>query len=79
MDKRAVPVHPHSKKKKSCCVFLHIFMLISNLYFYVLAPKFELAERNRYTVTWEALQAMRGDPIVYALQLLRGREVEQVR
>ncbi|MCJ8733922.1 hypothetical protein PDJAM_G00229210 [Pangasius djambal] len=41
-------------------------------------PKVELVEWNRYTVTWEALQAMRGDPIVYALQLLRGREVEQL-
>ncbi|KAF5907674.1 fibronectin type-III domain-containing protein 3A-like isoform X1, partial [Clarias magur] len=40
-------------------------------------PKVELVEWNRYTVTWEALQAMRGDPIIYALQLLRGREVEQ--
>ncbi|XP_053361693.1 fibronectin type-III domain-containing protein 3A-like isoform X2 [Clarias gariepinus] len=41
-------------------------------------PKVELVEWNRYTVTWEALQAMRGDPIIYALQLLRGREVEQL-
>ncbi|XP_046705382.1 fibronectin type-III domain-containing protein 3A-like isoform X1 [Silurus meridionalis] len=41
-------------------------------------PKVEQVEWNRYTVTWEALQAMRGDPIVYALQLLRGREVEQL-
>lgn len=41
-------------------------------------PKVELVEWNRYTVTWEALEAMKGDPIVYALQLLRGREVEQL-
>lgn len=57
------------------------FLLVYNIYCcYVLfiAPKVELVEWNRYTVTWEALEAMKGDPIVYALQLLRGREVEQV-
>ncbi|XP_066505199.1 fibronectin type-III domain-containing protein 3A-like isoform X2 [Hoplias malabaricus] len=42
------------------------------------APKVELIEWNKYSVTWEALQPMRGDPIVYTLQLLRGREVEQL-
>lgn len=57
-----------------------MFLPNCNIYCYVLfvAPKVELVEWNKYTVTWEALQAMRGDPIVYALQLLRGREVEQV-
>uniref|UniRef100_A0A8B9L7V6 Fibronectin type-III domain-containing protein n=1 Tax=Astyanax mexicanus TaxID=7994 RepID=A0A8B9L7V6_ASTMX len=42
------------------------------------APKVEPVEWNKYAVTWETLQPMRGDPIVYNLQLLRGREVEQL-
>ncbi|XP_072519123.1 fibronectin type-III domain-containing protein 3A-like isoform X2 [Salminus brasiliensis] len=42
------------------------------------APKVEPIEWNKYAVTWEVLQPMRGDPIVYTLQLLRGREVEQL-
>ncbi|XP_035265119.1 fibronectin type-III domain-containing protein 3A-like [Anguilla anguilla] len=42
------------------------------------APRIELLDWNRYEVTWEALQPMRGDPVVYSLQLLRGREVEQL-
>uniref|UniRef100_A0A4W4HGZ9 Fibronectin type-III domain-containing protein n=1 Tax=Electrophorus electricus TaxID=8005 RepID=A0A4W4HGZ9_ELEEL len=42
------------------------------------APKLESVEGNKHMVTWEALQPMRGDPIVYALQLLRGREMEQL-
>ncbi|KAJ8394377.1 hypothetical protein AAFF_G00045880 [Aldrovandia affinis] len=42
------------------------------------APRVELLDWNQYEVTWEALQPMRGDPIVYTLQLLRGREVEQL-
>ncbi|KAI4886925.1 hypothetical protein NFI96_030443 [Prochilodus magdalenae] len=42
------------------------------------APKVELIEWNKYAVTWETLQPMRGDPIVYTLQVLRGREVEQL-
>ncbi|KAG7464909.1 hypothetical protein MATL_G00170660 [Megalops atlanticus] len=42
------------------------------------APRVELLDWNRYEVTWEALQPMRGDPIVYTLQLLRGREAEQL-
>ncbi|KAL6480058.1 hypothetical protein MHYP_G00110910 [Metynnis hypsauchen] len=42
------------------------------------APKVELIERNKYAVTWEALQPMKGDLIVYKLQMLRGREVEQL-
>ncbi|KAJ8254884.1 hypothetical protein GJAV_G00198440 [Gymnothorax javanicus] len=42
------------------------------------APRVEILDWNRYEVTWEALQPMRGDPIVYGLQLLRGREAEQL-
>uniref|UniRef100_A0AAR2JAI5 Fibronectin type-III domain-containing protein n=1 Tax=Pygocentrus nattereri TaxID=42514 RepID=A0AAR2JAI5_PYGNA len=42
------------------------------------APKVELIERNKYAVTWEAHQPMKGDLIVYKLQMLRGREVEQL-
>ncbi|KAL4648825.1 fibronectin type-III domain-containing protein 3A-like isoform X1 [Arapaima gigas] len=41
------------------------------------APRIEL-ESNHYEVSWEALQPMRGDPIVYTLQLQRGRELEQL-
>lgn len=60
--------------------FFCFCFFVFNISCYVLfiAPKVELVEWNKYTVTWEGLQAMRGDPIVYALQLLRGREVEQV-
>ncbi|KAG9341694.1 hypothetical protein JZ751_018758 [Albula glossodonta] len=42
------------------------------------APRVELLDWNQYEVTWEPLQPMRGDPILYTLQLLRGREVEQL-
>ncbi|XP_076878829.1 fibronectin type-III domain-containing protein 3a-like isoform X2 [Brachyhypopomus gauderio] len=42
------------------------------------ALKVEPAEWNKHVVTWETVQPMRGDPVVYALQLLRGREVEQL-
>ncbi|XP_036425313.1 fibronectin type-III domain-containing protein 3A-like isoform X2 [Colossoma macropomum] len=42
------------------------------------APQVELIERSKYAVTWEALQPMKGDLIVYKLQMLRGREVEQL-
>ncbi|XP_028816611.1 fibronectin type-III domain-containing protein 3A-like [Denticeps clupeoides] len=42
------------------------------------APKIELVDWNEYTVTWETLQPMRGDFIIYTLQLLRGKEAEQV-
>ncbi|KAJ8338343.1 hypothetical protein SKAU_G00373090 [Synaphobranchus kaupii] len=42
------------------------------------ALRVELLDCNRYEITWETLQPMRGDPIVYTLQLLRGREVEQL-
>ncbi|XP_042563211.1 fibronectin type III domain containing protein 3C1-like [Clupea harengus] len=31
-----------------------------------------------YSVTWETLQPMKGDPISYTLQLMRGKEVEQL-
>ncbi|XP_018592874.1 fibronectin type-III domain-containing protein 3A-like isoform X1 [Scleropages formosus] len=42
------------------------------------APRVDQLESNHYEVTWEALQSMRGDPIVYTLQLQRGRELEQL-
>lgn len=57
---------------------LFCLKIISVIMCFFIAPKVELVEWNKYTATWEALQAMRGDPVVYALQLLRGREVEQV-
>ncbi|XP_066571394.1 fibronectin type-III domain-containing protein 3A [Amia ocellicauda] len=42
------------------------------------APKIQQLEPNVCEVTWEGLQPMRGDPIVYTLQLVRGRESEQL-
>ncbi|XP_023672257.1 fibronectin type-III domain-containing protein 3A-like isoform X1 [Paramormyrops kingsleyae] len=42
------------------------------------APRIEQLEWNQYEVTWEALPPMRGDPMVYTLQLQRGREAEQL-
>ncbi|XP_031413913.1 LOW QUALITY PROTEIN: fibronectin type-III domain-containing protein 3A-like [Clupea harengus] len=42
------------------------------------APKIELVQWNMYSVTWETLQPMKGDPISYTLQLMRGKEVEQL-
>ncbi|XP_063287983.1 fibronectin type-III domain-containing protein 3A-like isoform X2 [Pelobates fuscus] len=42
------------------------------------APKVQQTEPYMCEVTWEALQPMRGDPIVYILQLTNGREIDQV-
>ncbi|OCT67664.1 fibronectin type III domain containing 3C L homeolog isoform X1 [Xenopus laevis] len=42
------------------------------------APKVQQIESHLCDVTWEPLQPMRGDAIVYMLQLTNGREVEQV-
>ncbi|KAG8448349.1 hypothetical protein GDO86_015439 [Hymenochirus boettgeri] len=42
------------------------------------APKVQQIESNLCEVTWDALQPMRGDAIVYILQLANGREIEQV-
>ncbi|XP_065702234.1 fibronectin type-III domain-containing protein 3A-like [Patagioenas fasciata] len=42
------------------------------------APKANQLEENTYEITWEPLQPMKGDSIVYILQLAAGREFEQV-
>ncbi|KAM4696721.1 fibronectin type-III domain-containing protein 3A-like [Rhinophrynus dorsalis] len=42
------------------------------------APKVQQIDSNLCEVTWEPLQPIRGDAIVYILQLTYGREVEQV-
>ncbi|KAM8954041.1 fibronectin type-III domain-containing protein 3A-like [Pelodytes ibericus] len=42
------------------------------------APKVQQIESNLCEVTWEALQPMRGDAIVYILQLANGRDTDQV-
>ncbi|NXI46855.1 FND3A protein, partial [Galbula dea] len=42
------------------------------------APKATQLEENTYEITWEPLQPMKGDSIVYILQLAAGREFEQV-
>uniref|UniRef100_W5NCU0 Fibronectin type-III domain-containing protein n=1 Tax=Lepisosteus oculatus TaxID=7918 RepID=W5NCU0_LEPOC len=42
------------------------------------APKVQHLDGSLCEVTWEGLPPMRGDPIVYALQLTRGREAEQL-
>ncbi|XP_019391804.1 PREDICTED: fibronectin type-III domain-containing protein 3a-like isoform X1 [Crocodylus porosus] len=42
------------------------------------APKVNQLGENICEVTWEPLQPMRGDSIVYILQLTSGREIDQV-
>ncbi|XP_053328630.1 fibronectin type-III domain-containing protein 3A-like isoform X2 [Spea bombifrons] len=42
------------------------------------APKVQQIEDNLCEVTWETLPPMRGDSIVYILQLTNGRETDQV-
>ncbi|KAM9326766.1 fibronectin type-III domain-containing protein 3A-like [Gastrophryne carolinensis] len=42
------------------------------------APKVQQIDNNLCEVSWEPLQPMRGDAIVYILQLTCGREVDQV-
>ncbi|NWQ62758.1 FND3A protein, partial [Neopipo cinnamomea] len=42
------------------------------------APKANQLEENTYEITWEPLQPMKGDSIVYILQLAAGREFDQV-
>ncbi|XP_076148191.1 fibronectin type-III domain-containing protein 3A-like [Alosa pseudoharengus] len=42
------------------------------------APKIEPVQWNMYSVTWETLQPMKGDPMLYTLQLMRGKEVERL-
>ncbi|KAJ7420451.1 hypothetical protein WISP_48387 [Willisornis vidua] len=41
------------------------------------APKANQLEENTYEITWEPLQPMKGDSIVYILQLAAGREFDQ--
>ncbi|NWH35758.1 FND3A protein, partial [Chloropsis hardwickii] len=42
------------------------------------APKVVQLEENTFEITWEPLQPMKGDSIVYILQLAAGREFDQV-
>ncbi|XP_063046081.1 fibronectin type-III domain-containing protein 3A-like [Engraulis encrasicolus] len=42
------------------------------------APKIEAIQWNMYSITWETLQPMKGDPVLYTLQLMRGKEVERL-
>ncbi|XP_051877028.1 fibronectin type-III domain-containing protein 3A-like [Pristis pectinata] len=42
------------------------------------APKVQILEERTCEITWEALQPMKGDVIVYTLQLITGRDTEQV-
>ncbi|XP_014743501.1 PREDICTED: fibronectin type-III domain-containing protein 3a-like [Sturnus vulgaris] len=42
------------------------------------APKAIQLEENAFEITWEPLQPMKGDSIVYILQLAAGREFDQV-
>uniref|UniRef100_A0A8C9F576 Fibronectin type-III domain-containing protein n=1 Tax=Pavo cristatus TaxID=9049 RepID=A0A8C9F576_PAVCR len=42
------------------------------------APKANQLEENTFEITWEPLQPMKGDSIVYILQLAAGREFDQV-
>ncbi|XP_060688593.1 fibronectin type-III domain-containing protein 3A-like [Hemiscyllium ocellatum] len=42
------------------------------------APRVQMLEENTCEITWEALQPMKGDAIVYTLQIIIGRETEQV-
>ncbi|XP_048400439.1 fibronectin type-III domain-containing protein 3A-like isoform X1 [Stegostoma tigrinum] len=42
------------------------------------APRVQMLDENTCEVMWEALQPMKGDAIVYTLQIIIGRETEQV-
>lgn len=42
------------------------------------APKIEAVHGSLFTITWETLQPMKGDPILYTLQLIRGKELDQL-
>uniref|UniRef100_UPI00398E58DB fibronectin type-III domain-containing protein 3A-like n=1 Tax=Pristiophorus japonicus TaxID=55135 RepID=UPI00398E58DB len=42
------------------------------------APRVQMLEENTCEITWEALQPMKGDAIVYTLQIIIGRDAEQV-
>ncbi|OWK53363.1 fibronectin type-III domain-containing protein 3a [Lonchura striata] len=42
------------------------------------APKVIQLEENTFEITWEPLQPMKGDSIVYILQVAAGREFDQV-
>ncbi|XP_059833323.1 fibronectin type-III domain-containing protein 3A-like [Hypanus sabinus] len=42
------------------------------------APKVQIVEDHTCEVTWEALQPIKGDTIIYTLQLITGRDTEQV-
>ncbi|PIO34125.1 Fibronectin type-III domain-containing protein 3A [Aquarana catesbeiana] len=42
------------------------------------APRIQQIDSNSCEVSWEPLQPMRGDAIVYILQLTNGKEVDQV-
>lgn len=54
---------------------------IAKLVYYPLAPKVVQLEGNVCEVSWESIPPMRGDPIIYILQVLVARESEykQVR
>ncbi|XP_072126584.1 fibronectin type-III domain-containing protein 3A-like isoform X5 [Mobula birostris] len=42
------------------------------------APKVQIVEEHTCEITWEALQPIKGDAIIYTLQLITGRQTEQV-
>ncbi|XP_072914559.1 fibronectin type-III domain-containing protein 3A-like isoform X2 [Hemitrygon akajei] len=42
------------------------------------APKVQIVEEHTCEITWEALQPIKGDAIIYTLQLITGRDTEQV-
>lgn len=53
----------------------------AKLVYYRLAPKVVQMEGNVCEVSWESIPPMKGDPIIYILQVLVGRESDykQVR
>lgn len=67
-----LPSNGRRKNARTDC-FL-IYQQIASL----LAPKANQLEENTYEITWEPLQPMKGDSIVYILQLAAGREFDQV-
>jgi len=65
---------PTGRSKNACTdPFLNYQQIAS-----ILAPKANQLEENTYEITWEPLQPMKGDSIVYILQLAAGREFDQV-
>ena len=46
------------------------------LYVFSTAPKIEKVNDHICDITWECLQPMKGDPVIYSLQVMVGKDSE---